>query len=135
MAARHGCWNLGGARKSAHRRTGLQGVSEPNQDEETAQEDHPVVEHPSRIRKAPVHDAAQHITFNLHDHLQESYYYTHFTNEETGAQRGKNLYRITYLRVGMNSGHQIWSLLLKHHDIALRSSITNWLHGILGLNV
>lgn len=42
MAARHGCWNLGGARKSAHRRTGLQGVSEPNQDEETAQEDHPV---------------------------------------------------------------------------------------------
>lgn len=60
MAARHGCWNLGGARKSAHRRTGLQGVSEPNQDEETAQEDHPVVEHPSRIRKAPVHDAAQH---------------------------------------------------------------------------
>ena len=35
----------------------------------------------------------------------------------------------------MNSGHQVWSLLLKHHDIALRSSITNWFHGILGLNV
>ena len=42
MAARHDCWNLGVAGKSAHRRTGLRGVSEPNQDEETSQEDQPV---------------------------------------------------------------------------------------------
>lgn len=41
MAARNDSRNLGAAGKSAHRRTGLWGVSEPNQDEETSQEDQP----------------------------------------------------------------------------------------------